>query len=170
MPGLGEFLFGSSGGIKKKQVYTPGQMNFLNQLLQSLGQKGEGNFLDYYKNILSGQGGEDFESFADPFRKQFEQETVPMLAERFAGLGGTGMGGALSSSGFGQQLSMAGSNLNSQLAQLFAGLRSNAAQQLGGFAGLGLGAQPYALIQKQASPGLVQSGTNAFMSALAGGM
>jgi hypothetical protein len=147
---------GSSPKVKKHQVYTGGQMQFLNQLLGMLGgsQGGQGgNFLDYYSNLLGGESGQgDLESFAEPYRQQFENETIPMLAERFAGAGG-GMGGALSSSGFGQSLGSAGGNFNAQLAQLFASLRQNAAGQMSGLAGLGLGAQPYALTTTPGSPG-----------------
>jgi hypothetical protein len=166
MPGLGEFLFGSGSRTKKKQAYTPEQMQFLNQLLGSLGGGDQGGFLGYYKNLLGGEEGQgDFEAFADPYRRQFEQETVPMLAERFAGAGG-GMGGALSSSGFGQQLSSAGANLNSQLAQLYAGLRQGAAGQMAGLTGTALGAQPYFLKQRQASPGLFQTALSGFAQGL----
>ena len=48
--------------------------------------------------------------------QQYEQHTIPGHAERFAGMGG--MGGGLSSSGFGQSLSSAGGNLQSLLAAL----------------------------------------------------
>ncbi len=171
MPSLGSFLFGSKDKLSKKQVYTPQQMQFLNQLLGSLGggQDGQGgNFLDYYSNLLGGdQGQGDFENFAEPFRQQFQNETIPMLAERFAGAGG-GMGGGLSSSGFGQSLNSAGSNFNAQLAQLFAGLRQSAAGQMSGLAGLGLGAQPYAFQQKPASPGLLATGLGSFMQGFGG--
>jgi hypothetical protein len=167
---LSSFLFGSRDKLKKKQTYTPGQMQFLDQLLGSLsggGQEG-GNFLDYFKNLLGGEEGQgDFENFAAPYKEQFQNETIPMLAERFAGAGG-GMGGALSSSGFGQSLSSAGSNFNAQLAQLYAGLRQNAAGQMSGLAGLGLGSQPYAFQHKPASPGFLQSGLSGFMQGFGG--
>tara|TARA_R110000868_G_scaffold213525_2_gene463618 strand:- start:1236 stop:1772 length:537 start_codon:yes stop_codon:yes gene_type:complete len=176
--GLGSFLFGSRDKLSKKQTYTPQQMQFLNQLLGALGggqggQEGQGgNFLDYYSNLLGGdQGQGDFESFAEPYRQEFQNQTIPMLAERFAGAGGAGAGGmsgALSSSGFGQSLGAAGSNFNAQLAQLFAGLRQSAAGQMSGLAGLGLGAQPYAFQQKSASPGFLTSGLAGFMQGFGG--
>jgi hypothetical protein len=178
MPGLNDFLFGQSSKTKKKELYTPEQMQFLRQLIGSLGGgEGGGGFLDYYKNLLGGEGGQgDFEAFAEPYRQQFQNETIPMLAERFAGIGGGqggGMSGALSSSGFGQSLSSAGSNFNAQLAQLYAGLRQQAAGQMAGLAGTALGAQPYYLKQRQASPGLLQSALSSFAqgagSAIGGG-
>lgn len=173
--GLGSFLFGSKDKISKKQTYTPQQMQFLNQLLGALGggQSGQGgNFLDYYSNLLGGGEGQgDFENFAEPYRQQFQNETIPMLAERFAGAGGSsagGMSGALSSSGFGQSLGSAGSNFNAQLAQLFAGLRQNAAGQMSGLAGLGLGAQPFAFQQKPATPGFLATGLGSFIQGFGG--
>jgi hypothetical protein len=153
------FFTGDRAKIKKKEAFSPEQMQFFNQLLGSLGgQGGQGEgFLDYFRNLLGGNEGQgDFENFAAPYRQQFENETIPMLAERFAGAGG-GMGGALSSSGFGQSLSSAGSSFNSQLAQLFASLRQNAAGQMAGLSGTALGAQPYAFLQRGASPGFLQS-------------
>jgi len=170
MPGFSEWLFGSEPKIKKKQAYTDQQMQFLNQLMGSLMGGGKGNFLDYYQNLLGGEGGQgDFENFAAPYRQQFENETIPMLAERFAGAGG-GMGGALSSSGFGQSLSSAGGNFNAQLAQLFASLRQNAAGQMSNLAGLGLGAQPYMFTQQGANPGAWAQIGSAAMGAAGRGM
>jgi hypothetical protein len=177
MGGFGDFLFGSKGGIKKKQVYTPQQMGVLQNLLSSLmqgnGQGGQGggqggNFLDYYNQLLGGGEQSDFENFAAPFRQEFQDQTIPMLAERFAG-GGGGMGGALSSSGFGQSLGAAGSQLQNQLAALYAGLRQHAAGQMAGLTGTALGAQPYALIQKQASPGFLPTLAGNAFSAFTGG-
>lgn len=170
MPKFGEWLFGSDAKLKKKQAYTDEQMNFFNQLLGSLGGQGGGGFLDYYSKLLGGEGGQgDFENFAAPYRQQFENETIPMLAERFAGAGG-GMGGALSSSGFGQSLSSAGSNFNAQLAQLFASLRQNAAGQMAGLAGQALGAQPYVFTQQQANPGAASYLGGAAMGAMGQGL
>lgn len=168
------FWTGENAKLSKKQAYTPGQMQFLDQLLGMLsggqgggngGQGQGGNFLDYFSNLLGGEGGQgDFEGFAAPYRQQFENETIPMLAERFAGgMGHGGMSGALSSSGFGQSLSSAGGQFNSQLAQLFSGLRQNAAGQMSNLAGLGLGAQPYAFTQKQASPGFLSTAGSALL-------
>lgn len=158
------FWTGDKPKLRKKQAYSDNQMQFFDQLLGMLGGgEGGGGFLDYFSNLLGGEGGQgDFESFAEPYRQQFQNETIPMLAERFAGAGG-GMGGALSSSGFGQSLSSAGSNFNAQLAQLYAGLRQNAAGQMAGLAGTALGAQPYAFSQTQGSPGLLSTGLGAFM-------
>jgi hypothetical protein len=98
---------------------------------------------------------EAVQQFAEPYMRQFEQQTVPGLAERFAGLGA--MGGGLSSSGVGQALGAAGGNLQAQLAALKAGLGQQAAQQLmgqyGGMLGSALGAQPFAYTKPQYGAG-----------------
>ena len=86
---------------------------------------------NYLSQILSGDPNA-FAQFEAPYRQEFESRTVPMLAERFAGL--NPMGGGLSSSGFGQALGGAGAQLQSQLAGLHGALRQGAAgQALGQF-------------------------------------
>lgn len=103
------------------------------QQVQGMGGQGGGYGMaqDYYKDILSGNP-DAYNQFASPYLQNFEQQIVPRLAERFAGLGGGLGGGALGSSGFGQAIGGAGAQLQAQLAQLHAGLRQNAAQNLTG--------------------------------------
>lgn len=159
-----EFLFGS--GMKKIPTMTKEQQSVLSQMLQLLGPQGGlgegmGGAIDLQRQLMD-PSSQAVQQFTDPYMKEFEQETIPMLAERFAGLGG-GLGGGLSSSGFGQALSSAGSNLQSQLAALKAGLGQNAAQSLmgqyGNIAGMGLSAQPfgYSRPTQGALPGFLQA-------------
>ena len=165
------FWTGEKAKLRKKQAYSDEQMQFFNQFLSMLGGgENGGGFMDYFSNLLGGEGGQgDFEGFAEPYRQQFQNETIPMLAERFAGAGG-GMGGALSSSGFGQSLSSAGSNFNAQLAQLYAGLRQNAAGQMAGLSQTALGAQPFAFSQRQASPGFLSTAGSALLGGIGSGL
>jgi len=143
--------FGGGGGdtFKKHSVLTGGQEGLLESILQQLssgGQLGQG-----YQQGLSGlqdfmdPSSEAMSRFSDPYMKQFNQETVPGLAERFAG--GGALGGGLSSSGFGQALSSAGANLQSQLASMKTGLQRQAIgdimNQYSGMAGQGLGTQAF---------------------------
>lgn len=160
--GLGGFL---SGGDKMKKVPTmnKGQLGLLSQLEQMLGMQGglgqgmQGG-IDYQRQLMD-PSSEAVNQFTQPYMNQFNQQTVPGLAERFAGMGG--MGGGLSSSGFGQSLSSAGGNLQAQLAQLKAGLGQQAAQSLmgqyGSLMGNALGAQPFGYARPQ------QSGAQGFM-------
>ena len=139
---------------------TPEQQAQLSQLLQLLapeGQLGQG-----YQQGLAGllemmnPSSEAQQRFADPYMQQFEQQTVPGLAERFAGAGATG--GALSSSGFGQALGGAGAGLQTQLAGLKSQLQGSAIKDiLGQYQGLSdraLGASPFDYYQQPGQQGL----------------
>lgn len=160
--------FGSTTKDKNKQLptMTPGQLKILKQMEGMLGPQGQlgqgyGESLDLLRDYMD-PSGQAFQRFADPYMREFEQVTVPGLAERFAGMGG-GMGGGLSSSGFGQSLSAAGGNLQSQLAALKAQLASGAAQQLmgqyGNMSGQVIGARPFGYQHVQGGP---SAGTQAF--------
>ncbi len=113
MADIGSFLFGSEDKFKKLNNYTPGQMNNLNQLNNHTTQGGQGaeSVLQYLMQFMD-PNSDVFKNFEAPYRTEFEQQTVPGLAEQFAGKG------ALSSSGFGQALSSAGSGLQEKLAYL----------------------------------------------------
>lgn len=91
-------------------LLSPEQTAFQNKILQMLG----GNLGEF----------EDYETFAAPYKRQFNEETVPGIAERFAGLGG------LSSSGFTQSLGKAGAGLNEGLASLFEQMKQQRFQGL----------------------------------------
>ena len=160
--GLGLFagFGGGSNKMKKIPTMTKEQQSLLNQMMQMLGPggglgQGMGEGVDLMRQYLD-PSSEAMQQFSQPYMNEFNQQTVPGLAERFAGMGG-GMGGGLSSSGFGQSLSSAGGNLQAQLAQLKAGLGQQAAQSLmgqyGSMAGMGLRAQPFGYQQPQQSMG-----------------
>lgn len=156
--------WGGSDKLKKVETLTGGQKGLLEGLINQLqggglGQ-GYGESTDLLRQLMD-PNSEAVSQFTEPYMKQFQQETVPGLAERFAGMGA--MGGGLSSSGFGQSLSAAGGNLQSQLAALKAGLGQQAAGQLmgqyGSMMGMGLGTPAFAYQQK---------GPSAFMGAMGG--
>lgn len=86
---------------------------------------------NYLQNLLSGAPG-SFDAFQKPYMQNFEQNIVPGIAERFAGMG-TGAG-ALNSSGLHQALGQAGSNLQTQLAGLHGQLQMQALPQALGYA------------------------------------
>lgn len=87
---------------------------------------------DYLQKLMSG----DTSVFEQPLMQQFEQEIVPGIAERFAGMG-TGAG-AGSSSGLYNSLAQAGQNLTGQLGALKGGLQMQGLQQ-----GLNYAQQPF---------------------------
>lgn len=158
MPKFSEWLFGSPDKLKKVPTGTPQQQQLHNSILQNalrMQQPGGGYDLaqNYYNNLLGGNQQQAFNQFSQPYLQQFEEQTLPQLAERFAG------GGALSSSGFGQSLGGAASGLQSQLAQLFSQLQSQAAgQQYNQYnqqTQTGLNYQPFAYNRQQGSGGLL---------------
>jgi len=151
---------------KTKQLPTmsPDQQKYLSNLINMLGGQGGigsgfGESTDYLRQLMD-PSSQAVNQFTAPYQRQFEQETVPMLAERFAGAGG-GLGGGLSSSGFGQSLSAAGGNLQNQLAALKAGLGQQAAGQLMGMYGnlsnQALGARPFGYMHQPGGTGLAGS-------------
>lgn len=126
MSGFWDFFAGSK---QKMKPFNKESLDALMQFIQGGGMSqgplyGAGS--DFLQSLLSNEPGA-FDKFEAPFKEQFEQETVPMLAERFAGAG-TG-GGALSSSGLNQALAQAGKSLSTNLAGLRGGLQMQAAGQ-----------------------------------------
>lgn len=124
-------------GYKSLSTLSSGQKGLLKQLLGSL----QGQTTDiqqsplfqqgssYLQNLLGGSP-EATSAFSAPYLRQFHEQIVPALAERFSGLGG----GAQSSSAFNQALGAAGAGLTENLAALREGLRMQAAPQALGFA------------------------------------
>lgn len=127
--------FGANDDEKGKFVSTlnPQQQQALGSVLQQMQQMQApgGNYNQaqgYLSSMLQGSP-QAYEQFAAPYRTEFEQQTLPGIAERFAGIGGGLGGGALGSSGFGQALGGAATQFQSNLSNLFANLRQQAAQQ-----------------------------------------
>jgi hypothetical protein len=169
MPGVGEWLFGSSPKLKQVATGTSQQQQFggndlISLLQQMMGQGGGLQQANQYDQGLLGQGPEAFNNFSAPYLKQFQEQLLPQIAEKYGGMG------ALSSSGFGQALGGAASGLQSQLAQLFTQLQGQAAQrQQGQFQNLsqiGLGYEPYAYHERQGTSGLVAPLLTAFAGSL----
>ena len=128
MPKLSEMLFGKGEKTEKVQLLDPAQQQLQSQLMQLLGpllQQGGG-----YLGGLFGEGAP--EQFAAPFMRQFQEEIVPGIAERFTEAGGQ------RSSAFAQQLGKAGAGLEEQLASLQGQLSQQGLQSLMGLLGAGL--------------------------------
>lgn len=153
MGGFGGSQGGNQGGdqfgLSKMPTMTGDQQGILNNILQQLGQGGQlgqgyGQALGGLQDFMD-PSSEAMQRFADPYMRQFNQQTVPGLAERFAGAGATG--GALSSSGFGQALGGAGAGLQEQLASMKTGLQRQSMgdimNQYGGMSQQALGARPF---------------------------
>lgn len=102
----------------KVSNYTSQQRGLLkNDIGQAnqLQKGGYGDAMSILQQYLNPES-DIYRNFEAPYRQEFEQQTIPGLAEKFAGLGA--MGGGLSSSGFAQSLGAAGANLQTQLAQM----------------------------------------------------
>lgn len=127
----------------------------------------------YLSGILS-QSPEAMQQFEAPAMRQFNEEIVPGIAERFSGMG------ARNSSAFQQAMGQAGTGLAERLAAMRANLGMQATQQGLGYAltpfqqalqqqqltlgrtGLGLGTAPFGYQAFQGTPG--------FGSSIAGGL
>jgi hypothetical protein len=130
--GLKDFLVGPSEEFKQFSQLNPEQQQALSQILgkidpsqfaiqqQPTYQAGQ----SYLQSLLGG----DISQFADPYMRQFKEQTIPGIAEQFAGLGG------LSSSGFQQALGGAAAGLQERLASLRGQLQMQALPQALGYA------------------------------------
>lgn len=152
MGGINDFLFGKKDKMKKFPTMTREQYGLLNEMIGQL-SGGYGQGLDVLRQYLDPQSS-IYQNFEAPYRQEFEQQTVPMLAERFAGAGG-GMGGGLSSSGFGQALSSAGSNLETNLAALKSQMQRNAIGDIFSQYQIALGQTPFGYQQRQGHEGFL---------------
>jgi len=108
-------------GYKQLSTMNKGQRGLLQQLLGGL--QGQSSNIQqsplfqqgssFLQNLLSGSP-EATAAFEAPYMRQFNEQIVPGLAERFSGLGA----GAQRSSAFSQALGAAGAGLNENLASL----------------------------------------------------
>lgn len=133
-----DFLIGSGPQSEQVQRFTPQQISALNQLLQS----GLGG--------LSGQLGHGYEPIAQQARTQFQQNTIPSIAERFTSMGGQ------RSSAFPQILGQAGANLEQGLAADQAQFGLQERNQLLNMLQIGLMPQ-FDTIQYEGAPGILPS-------------
>ena len=112
--GLGGMLGGGDKGDKeiRRNLFTENQQGLLNQIIGGLSGEGKGIGLglDYLNDLM--QGGEAFDRASAPMMRQFQEQTLPGLSERFAG------SDAMQSSAFGQSLGSAGAGLQENLAAL----------------------------------------------------
>jgi len=125
-----KFLMGTPEKEQQFQKYTQPQQDVLGQMLGGGGQQLPQIF-QYLQQILS-QDPEMMKQFQAPAMRQFEEQIIPSIAERFSGMG------AQKSSAFGQQLGQAGAGLEETLAAQRGGMAQQAIQQLMSILGGGL--------------------------------
>lgn len=123
--GAGSKLFEKKPSMEKFDILDPQQKAFQQQILQLLsGQGGQlSGPLGELQKMISGSP-EALKAFEDPLKKQFNEEVVPGLAERFSGAG------AQRSSAFQQALGQAGTDLTTKLGALKGQLQMQGLQNL----------------------------------------
>ena len=128
--GAKDFFLGKGSETKTQPIYNPQQEQLLNKMLGAL-QQNLPLALQNIQNILGGDP-ETLEAFARPARREFEEETLPTIAERFTSTFGPG---SQRSSGFIQAVAEAGRRSSEDVASQRRGLQSGALQQLMGLVG-----------------------------------
>jgi len=136
--GAFDWLVGRKERNYKQSLLGPEQQGLYNQLLQSGQQPGAGGAFgqsaDYYRNLL-GNDSEDFNAYAAPEMRRFNEQIIPNLSEQFAGMGS----GGLSSSSFRNAAVNAGTDLSERLGAIRANLRQQGVQGLQNIGQFGLG-------------------------------
>ena len=122
-----------------KSTYSKPQLSLIDQIVGQV--KGQGGAPNVTASPAYGQGldwlmalfndPEFFKSFEAPLQRQFQEQTIPDLANRFASMGS---GGALGSTAFRNQLAREGSNLSTNIAALRGGMQQQAIPQLQAYA------------------------------------
>lgn len=141
MLGLGSGIIGGITGSKGEQgsSYGKNQLSMIDQILGQLSNSRNQSDIGQNQNYQTGQDWlqgmfndpQFFNQFEAPLQRQFQEQTVPELANRFAGMGS---GGALGSTAFRNQLGREGSNLSTNLGALRGGMQQQAIPQLMGYA------------------------------------
>ncbi len=163
-----DFLFGKKEKKEQLPTISPEQQTLLKQLLQSINPQqldiGRQPSFQAGENFLQQLLGGDTSEFEDPLMRQFQEQIIPGLAERFSGAGA----GAQSSSAFQQALGGAGADLTERLASLRGQLKMQALPQALGYAQapgqrglqqaqLGLGTQSFENLFRPRTQGLLGS-------------
>lgn len=160
MPKLRELLFGSPARVQNVSTLRKDQEPLLAQLQAALQGQGAGgaygDVADYYRGLMSDDSA-DYQAFANPMIRQYNEDIVPGLSEQFAGMGS----GGLSSSGFQNAQIQGATDLSERLGALRAQLRQSGVQGLQNLANQGL--------QSYSTPMQTQAGSEGLLSSLAQG-
>src|SRR5882757_9545119 len=157
---LKDTLFGTPEKRENVSILRPEQEGLYNQL-QGAGQRrgaggAFGNAADYYRNLLSDDSA-DYNAFAAPAMRQYNQDIAPGIAEQYAGLGAGGSG--LSGSGFRNAQVQGATDLSERLGSIRANLRQSGAQGLSNIGQMGL--------QNFSQNMVTEPGTQGFLSSVA---
>lgn len=162
--GIKSFLQGTPEKRENVSTLRPEQEQLYQQAVNAGVDKGAGGAFgdaaDYYRGLISGEG-EDFNQFAAPQLRQYNEDIVPGLSEQFAGMGA----GGLSSSGFRNAQVQGATDLSERLGAIRANLRQAGAQGLQGIGQQGLQNYSQNMVTQQGSPGFLQQAIPAALSA-----
>lgn len=124
-----KFLFGTPEKRENVSTLRPEQEGLYNQLVNAGQGRGAGGAFgesaDYYRDLL-GDDSADYNAFAAPALRQYNEDIIPGLSEQFAGMGS----GGLSSSGFRNAQVQGATDLSERLGAIRANLRQAGAQGL----------------------------------------
>lgn len=160
--GLPAQIFGASKDLltgtpeKRENVSTlrPEQEPLLESAINAGLRPGAGGAFgeaaDYYRGNLSNNP-QDFNAFAAPALRQYNQEIIPGISEQFAGFGS----GGLSSSEFRNAQTQGAVDLAERLGQLRASLRESSAQGLQNIGRTGLGNFSQNMVTQPGTEGLL---------------
>lgn len=174
MPSVNELIFGGKDRNKRRSVYTPEQQkllkDYISKGIETSPLYGAGS--DFLQSLLSNEPGA-FEAFEAPYKRQFEQEIAPGIAERFAGMG---TGGSLASSGLNNSLARAATDLQTNLASLRGNLQLGALPQALAYAqqpysnqAVALGQRSFENVYQPGSIGLLGEAVKGVAGGFAGG-
>lgn len=165
--GFWDFLVGSPEKHERVSTLLPNQQPIQRQLSKAARQKGAGGAFgdsaDYYRSLMD-LSPEAFNEFAAPTMRQFREQTIPGIAEQFAGMGA----GGLSSSGFRNAAIGAGTDLSERLGALRAQLRQAGAQGLTNIGQLSLGNYSQDVMTQPGSQGMLAPALGAVGTAALG--
>ena len=140
--GVSDFFTGTPEKRENVSTLRPEQEPLYEQAVKAGLEPGAGGAFgtsaDYYRNLLSDDSA-DFNAFAAPQLRQYNQDIVPAISEQFA-QGGGGQG-SFSSSGFRNAQTQGAIDLAERLGSMRANLRQAGAQGLSNIGQIGL--QPY---------------------------
>lgn len=121
---------------KHGSTYSSNQQGGIEQILKQVQSMMGGGGANINQNPQYQQGQEYlnglfndpqfFNKFEAPIKRQYEEEVIPGLANRFAA---QGSGGSLGSTGFRNQLAREGSNLSTNIAALRGGMQQQGVNQ-----------------------------------------
>lgn len=169
---------GKQPSLKKLPTLNKDQQKLLHHILSGKGMASTAQNPLYqqgigYLNQILSQDPQMMKQFEAPYMRQFQEQIVPGLAERFAGMG------ALNSGAFNQSMAQEAGSLSERLASMRAGLGMDAARMGYNYSQLpyqeqmdrnklGLGTQAFRYVQDPGYEGMGSQLGNVLMRA--GGM